>query len=263
MTKTRFAIATVLLAASAGTASAQAPAAKPAAAPAAAAPAAAAPAAKPMGAAPAAAPAPKPVAAPAAAPGAAPAAKPMGTAPAAAPAAAAAKPGPAAPVPAAAPPMAKPTPSKELEAFMKPFEGSWKCDTKFAAGAFGPGSPEVMAKSSVKFKKDLDGFFYRGDYEIKKQKGVDMGMKGTFYIGWDPGQQQIIVAGVDSTGGLGTGAGKIADGAATYTGESYMMGMKLKTRETMGTKSPKEGFHKLEIDMGKGFALMGEDTCKK
>jgi len=25
----------------------------------------------------------------------------------------------------------------------------------------------------------------------------------------------------------------------------------------------KEGFHKLEIDMGKGFALMGEDTCKK
>jgi hypothetical protein len=25
----------------------------------------------------------------------------------------------------------------------------------------------------------------------------------------------------------------------------------------------KEGYHKLEIDMGKGFALMGEDTCKK
>jgi hypothetical protein len=261
MTKTRFAIATVLLAASAGTASAQAPAAKPApAAPAAAAPAAA-PAAKPMGAAPAAAPAPKTVAAPAAAPAPAPAvAKSAAAAPAAAPAAG--KPA-AAPAAAAPPAMAKPTPSKELEAFMKPFEGSWKCDTKFAAGAFGPGSPEVMAKSSVKFKKDLDGFFYRGDYEIKKQKGVDMGMKGTFYIGWDPGQQQIIVAGVDSTGGLGTGAGKIADGAATYTGESYMMGMKLKTRETMGTKSPKEGFHKLEIDTGKGFTLMGEDTCKK
>ena len=218
MTKTRFAIATVLLAASAGTASAQAPAAKPA---------------------------------PAAPAAAAPAAKPMGIAPAAAPAA------------AAPPAMAKPTPSKELEAFMKPFEGSWKCDTKFAAGAFGPGSPEVMAKSSVKFKKDLDGFFYRGDYEIKKQKGVDMGMKGTFYIGWDPGTQQVIVAGVDSTGGLGTGSGKIVDGVATYTGEGWMMGMKLKTRETMGSKGPKEGFHKLEIDMGKGFTLMGEDNCKK
>ena len=42
-----------------------------------------------------------------------------------------------------------------------------------------------------------------------------------------------------------------------------MMGMKIKTRETMGMKSPKEGFHKLEIDMGKGFTLMGEDNCKK
>ena len=262
MTKTRFAIATVLLAASAGTASAQAPAAKPAAAPAAAAPAA--PAAKPMGTAPAAAPAAKPVAAPAgAAPAPAPAVakQPAAAAPAAAPAGA--KPAAAAPAAAAAPPPAKPTPSKELEAFMKPFEGSWKCDTKFVAGAFGPGSPEVTAKSTVKFKKDFEGMFYRGDYEIKKQKGVDMGMKGTFYIGWDPGSQQVIVAGVDSTGGLGTGAGKITDGTATYTGESYMMGMKLKTRETMGTKSPKEGFHKLEIDMGKGFALMGEDNSKK
>ena len=80
-----------------------------------------------------------------------------------------------------------PKPSAELAAFMKPIEGSWKCDTKFAAGAFGPGSPEVMAKSTVKFKKEYDGMFYRGDYEIKKQKGVDMAMKGTFFIGWDPG----------------------------------------------------------------------------
>ena len=119
---------------------------------------------------------------------------------------------------------------------MKPFEGSWKCDTKFAAGAFGPGSPEVMAKSTVKFKKDMNGFFYRGDYEVKKQKGVDMPMKGTFYIGFDPGAQQIIVTGVDSTGGLGVGAGKITGDTATYTGESCMMGMKMKTRETMGMK---------------------------
>ena len=42
-----------------------------------------------------------------------------------------------------------------------------------------------------------------------------------------------------------------------------MMGMKMKTRETMGMKGRKEGFHKLEIDMGKGFAMIGEDTCKK
>ena len=178
--------------------------------------------------------------------------------PAAAPAAAPAAP-PAAPAAAAAP---KPVPSKELETFMKPFVGSWKCDTKFAAGAFGPGSPEVNAKSTVAFKKDMNGFFYRGDYEVKKQKGVDMPMKGTFYMGWDPGSQQVIVTGIDSTGGMGNGAGKIAGDTAVYTGEQYMMGMKMKTRETMQMKG-KEGYHKLEIDMGKGFALMGEDTCKK
>jgi hypothetical protein len=179
------------------------------------------------------------------------------------------KPGaPAAPVaaagaPVAAPPPAAPKPSKELEAFMKPFEGAWKCETKFAANAFGPGSPEVTAKSSVKFKKDFDGHFYRGEYELKKQKGVEIPMKGLFFIGYDPGSAQVVVTGVDSTGGVGMGSGKIVGDTATYTGEQYSMGMKVKTRETIGIKGPKEGFHKLEMDMGKGFMLFGEDTCKK
>jgi len=176
MTKSQIAIATVLLAAAAGTASAQAPAAKPAPAPAAAAPAVAQ------------APAAKPAAPAAAAPAAAPAAKPAAAAPAAAPAAKPAAGAPAAAAPAAPPPP-MPKPSAELAAFMKPMEGSWKCETKFAAGAMGPGSPEVMAKSTVKFKKEYDGMFYRGEYEIKKQKGFDMAMKGQFFIGWDPGSQ--------------------------------------------------------------------------
>ena len=224
MTKIQIAIVTTMLLAGAATASAQTPA----------------PAAKPM-APPAAAPAPKPAAPPAAAP------------PAAAPPAAAAAP---------ATPPGPPKPSKELEAFMKPFEGSWKCETKFAANAFGPGSPEVTAKSSVKFKKDFDGHFYRGEYEIKKQKGVEMPMKGIFYIGYDSGSNQVVVTGVDSTGGVGMGVGKITGDSVTYTGDQYSMGMKMKTRETMQMKG-KEGYHKLEMDMGKGFMTFGEDTCKK
>ena len=191
-------------------------------------------------------------------PAPAPAPKPM--APAAAPA-----PKPAAGAPAAAAPATPPgppKPSKELEAFMKPFEGSWKCETKFAANAFGPGSPEVTAKSSVKFKKDFDGHFYRGEYEIKKQKGVEMPMKGIFYIGYDSGSNQVVVTGVDSTGGVGMGVGKITGDSVTYSGEQYSMGMKMKTRETMQMKG-KEGYHKLEMDMGKGFMTFGEDSCKK
>ena len=130
------------------------PAPAPAPAPAAVAapaPAAAAPAVKATPAPAAAAPAAKPASAPVAAN--APAAK--GT------------PAPAAAAPAAAPaaPPAPPTPAPELTAFAKNFEGSWKCDSKFPAGAMGPGSPEMTGKSTVSIKKDLNGFWYKGLYE--------------------------------------------------------------------------------------------------
>jgi hypothetical protein len=223
MTKTQRTLTGILMFAAGGTASAQT--AKPAA----------------------------PVAAPAAAPMAAPTAKPA--APMAAPAPAA--------KPVAPPAAAKPTPSKELEALMKPFEGSWKCETKFAANAFGPGSPETTAKSTVKFKKDLDGFVYKGEYEVKKQKGVDMPMKGILYLSYDPGSKQVIATSVDNMGGIGMGEGKITGDSVTYTSEQYMMGMKVKSRDTMSPKGPKEVSHKMEMDMGKGFMTFGEDDCKK
>src|SRR6476620_5312033 len=54
-----------------------------------------------------------------------------------------------------------PAPSPELDELYKPFAGTLKCDTKFAAGAMGPGSPETSVKSTVHIKKDLDGFWYR------------------------------------------------------------------------------------------------------
>src|SRR5690242_3530559 len=70
------------------------------------------------------------------------------------------------PAPAAAaakPPEPKPAP--ELEAYMKGFEGKWKCQTTFPAGAMGPGSPEVKTTANVELKKELNGFFYRGEYK--------------------------------------------------------------------------------------------------
>jgi hypothetical protein len=180
----------------------------------------------------------------------------------AAPAAPAAAAKPAATAPAAAPPGA-PAPSKDLEAFMKGFEGSWKCESTFAPGAFGPATPELKGKSTVKFKKDYNGFAYRGDYEMKKQKGFDMAMKGTMAFVWDPGSQQILSNILDSTGGMGMSMGKPEGDTLTLVGETHMMGMKMKTREVMGKKSDKEIFHKEEVDMGKGWTPMAEDTCKK
>ena len=241
------------------------PAPAPAAAPAAvAAPAAAAPAAKPAPAPVAAAPAAKPASAPAAAPAAKPASAPVAanapaakgaTAPAAVPAAA-----PAAAAPAAPP--APPAPAPELVAFAKSLEGNWKCETKFPAGGMGPGSPELAAKSTVNIKKDLNGYWYKGSYEVKKSKTVP-GMKANFFLGYDPGSKQMIMSGLDSMGGGSFEAGPLVGDSFTVVGEGYMMGMKSKVRETMTKKSDKEVFHKFEVDMGKGFQSIGEDTCKK
>ena len=51
--------------------------------------------------------------------------------------------------------------------------------------------------------------------------------------------------------------------SATFTEEGFMMGTKAKVRETMSKKGSKEITHKLEMDQGKGYQLVAEDTCKK
>jgi len=216
----------------------------------------------------AAAPSPAAPAAPAAAapaggtmkPAAAPAMKPAAAAPAPTPSAPAAGAPAAAPAAAAPPPM--PAPSKELESFMKGFEGNWKCETKFAPGAMGPGSPEIAGKSTVKFKKEYGGFSWHGEFALAKSKTMPA-LSGVMQLGYDPGSGQLTLVSYDSMGSATMGAGPITGDTAVVTEEGYAMGMKVKMRETMTKKGPKEVYHKYEGDMGKGFQLMGEDFCKK
>src|SRR5690349_18682716 len=81
--------------------------------------------------------------------------KPAAPAKPAPPPAAPTKPAPAAApaAPPAAAPNEPPKPAPELVEFMKDMIGNWSCETTFAPGAFGPGSPEVKAKAKVKFSK--------------------------------------------------------------------------------------------------------------
>jgi hypothetical protein len=176
---------------------------------------------------------------------------------------------PAAPVaPAAAPaggsaqPMPMPTPSPELAAFLTPFEGNWKCDTRWPAGSMGPGSPEMNVKAAVKIRKMFGGMSWQGEYKVLKSKGFP-GMTGYFTMSYDPGSKQVINVWYDSMGGAGMQAGPITGQSVTFTGDSYGMGMKFKAREVMELKGPKEAYHKYEMDMGKGFVMLSEDTCKK
>jgi hypothetical protein len=195
--------------------------------------------------------APAPAAAAAKAP--APAAAAPAGAKAAAPAAA----------PAAAAPAGPPTPPPEVDALYKPVEGSYKCETTFNAGSFGPGSPEMKAKSEVKIKKEPGGFWYKGEYKIKKTK-TNPELGATFLLGYDTNAKAAVNVSYDSMGSFSVehDPGATAE-KETFVGDGVMMGMKVKVRETMTRKDPKTEEHTFEVDMGKGFQAMGVDLCKK
>ena len=88
-------------------------------------------------------------------------------------------------------------------------------------------------------------------------------MKAQFSMGYDPGSKQVLLTGTDNMGSGWFAGGPIQGDSVTTVGDMFMMGMKSKVRESMSKKSDKEVFHKIEIDMGKGFQTIGEDTCKK
>lgn len=157
--------------------------------------------------------------------------------------------------------MPMPKPSPEWEAFSKSGEGSWKCDTTMPAGAMGPGSPEMKMQGTAKLKKDLGGFWLVGAYEVKKSKTMP-GMKGAFSMG-SPDGKNLVSINMDSMGNTAFTSGPLGADGGTTMGEGFMMGAKVKVRETIQRKSEKEMYHKFEIDMGKGFMVAGEDSCKK
>ena len=158
-----------------------------------------------------------------------------------------------------------PKPAAELVDYMKDLLGNWTCATTFAPGAFGPGSPEVKATAKVKMSKEnaLGGFFYRGEYNVAKSKSVPMAFAGIFYLGYEPATKQIVNLSMDNTGAAYMGVGPIAGNVVSWSGDGYMGGSKIKIRESMTKTDPKNVVHKYEVDMGKGFQVMGEDLCKK
>ncbi len=156
---------------------------------------------------------------------------------------------------------AAPKPSPELET-MKFLAGPWTCETSMPAGAMGPGSPATKARSTIVFKRDLGGFFYRGDFEVKAK--THPVMKGSVFIGHQPAANLFTFSAVDSMGGveLATSPGFQGD-TIEFTGDAFMMGQRMKVRDTITKAGPKEIVHKFEADSGKGFEPMGEDHCKR
>jgi hypothetical protein len=166
--------------------------------------------------------------------------------------------------PAAIPP-APPSPnlpSKELEAFMKGFEGNWKCETKFPVGSAGPGSQPATAKTDMTIKREFDGHSWHGEFKLAKTTTTSA-TSGVFQIGYSVGTKQATFLSYDSVGSAMMGAGALAGDSVTFNEEGFLKGVKVKVRETLAKKGPRRLHHKVEVDLGNGYQPMAEDTCAK
>ena len=161
-----------------------------------------------------------------------------------------------------APPPAQAAPSKELDAFMKAFEGNWKCETKFAAGSLGPGSQPPGAKTDVTIKKQFGGYAWHGEFKLAKTATTEA-TTGVFQIGYAASTKQATFLSYDRVGSAMMGAGALAGDSVTFAEEGFLKGVEVKVRETLATRGPRKIYHKVEIEQGKGYQTMAEDTCSK
>jgi hypothetical protein len=163
----------------------------------------------------------------------------------------------AAPKPMAGPP--KPAPEmKQLDFFM----GTWKCDGKMNAVP-GIGAEHAM-KSTATGKSDLDGFWVSVRVEEKKTKDSPLPIKGNFNMTYDAAAKKFEGLWNDNFGGWGhaTSPGWEGDKIA-FTGDMFMMGQKMGSRDSFTKKGDKEMVHTGEMQQGGKWTQIMEETCKK
>lgn len=197
-----------------------------------------------------------PVAHPAAPPP--PVTKPAVTLPAATAAHATPPPVPVAAAPAPMP--VAPKPAAELDQ-MKVLEGTWRCDGRAPAG---PGGPEHAYKSTWKFKRDLDNFWWAAEYQQVKAKANPVPMKARGYMTYDPGTKGFVMLGVDNMGGTSNEStvGWTGD-SVTLAGDASQGGRKIPFREVITKNGDREFTWRGEMRVGSDWVTLGEDRCKK
>lgn len=164
--------------------------------------------------------------------------------------------------PAVSAPPKQAVPSKELELFMRRFEGIWKCDTTFAQGALWPGSQPLSAKTDIIIRREFGGFSWHGEFRLAKTT-TTAATSGMFQIGYAASTKQATFLSYDSVGSAMMGAGKLAGDSVTFAEEGFLKGTKVRVRETLAAKGPRKLYHKVEVEDGNGYQAMAEDTCSK
>ena len=164
----------------------------------------------------------------------------------------------AAPAPGAV--AAAPKPAAELDQ-MKVLEGTWRCDGRAPAG---PGGPEHAYKSTWKFKRDLDNFWWAAEYQQVKAKNNPAPMKARGYMTYDPGTKGFVMLGVDNMGGTSseTSPGWTGE-SVTLAGDASQGGRKIPFREVITRNGDREFTWRGEMKVGSDWVTLGEDRCKK
>lgn len=172
---------------------------------------------------------------------------------------------PGAAIPPVEPPSSRPVavapkPAPELDQ-MKVLEGSWRCDGRAPAG---PSGPEHAYKSTWKFKRDLDNFWWAAEYQQAKAKANPMPMKARGYLTFDPAAKTFVLVGVDNLGGSSTESTTGWSGdVVTLAGDASLAGKKVPYREVITKKGTREFTWRGEMKTGGDWVTLGEDRCRK
>jgi hypothetical protein len=165
-----------------------------------------------------------------------------------------------APVAAAASALIPAKPAPELDQ-MKVLEGVWRCDGRAPAGQSGP---EHGYKSTWKFKRDLDNYWWAAEYQQAKNKANPMPMKARGYLTYNTAAKSFVLLAVDNMGGSSTESTSGWSGdVVTLAGDVTRAGRKVPYREVITKKGTREFTWRGEIKMGGDWITLGEDRCKK
>jgi hypothetical protein len=151
-----------------------------------------------------------------------------------------------------------PKPAPEM-AQLKPFEHSFECTGQADASAFGPAH---ATSTRVHAHGDLGGFWVSGMVRETKTAASPMPMEGMFHMTWDTAHKQFLMLWVDSGGGWSqeTSPGWAGD-TMVWSGEGWMGGQKLTSRDTFTKKAGETLEHSWELNLDGKWTPLGHETC--
>ena len=154
------------------------------------------------------------------------------------------------PVPAQAPAQSpRPSPDhKKLEYYV----GKWVLESDVKASPFGPAGKNT---GTEEVELGPGGFFVIFHDDIKGPAPT----KATGILGYDGGAKNYTYYGVDSSGNVNVGTGKVAGNVWTWNTESKVAGKLIKGRATISIASPSSYTYKFEIADDKGAFITIED----